>query len=163
MTNPRVPTIQSVRLNGEQWAAALARWQSTAIAIAAMLTASTTLTGCGPNEDEGCAAAYERAALKVAAVVSAEFTCGGSLGNSSDRGTVTLAADTQEDATPAIEDVYRSFAADPTLTHRSIPFADFVSESDSGRFYNDDLGFDSSYPSIDEMRENYGITPTPTP
>lgn len=50
MTTPRVPAIQSVRLNGEQWAAALARWQSTAITIAAMLTASTTLSY--PSIDE---------------------------------------------------------------------------------------------------------------
>ena len=135
------------------------------LTVAAVLATSISLTGCGlsGDRDEDCAAAYERAALKVAAVESAEFTCGGSFGNSSDRGTVTLAADTKEEASPAIEEVYRSFAADPELTYQGTPYADFVSESGGERFDNDDLGFDSSYPSIDEMREKYGITPAPTP
>lgn len=135
------------------------------LTVAAILAISISLTGCGPtgDRDQDCAAAYEQAALKVAAVVSAEFTCGGSFGNSSDRGTVTLAVDTQEEANPAIEEVYRSFAEDPRLTYPSAPFADFVSESSGERFDNSDLGFEGSYPTIDEMREKYGITPTPTP
>lgn len=134
------------------------------LAVAAILATSISLTGCGLSggRDENCAAAYEQAALKVAAVVAAEFTCGGSFGNSSDRGTVTLAVDTQEEASTAIEDVYRSFAADPRLTYPSAPFADFVSESSGERFDNSDLGFDGSYPTIDEMREKYGTTPSPT-
>lgn len=134
------------------------RIQSAVVAIAAMLAASATLTGCGPNEDEECAAAYERAVLRVDAVVSAEFDCGGGFGAETQGGDVTITADTQDDANPVIEEVYRSLAADPELTRA--PYVNF--RSDNGDVFSiDDLGFNGA-PSLDQIREKYDITPTPT-
>lgn len=126
--------------------------------MAAMLAASTALTGCGPNEDEQCAAAFERVVLRVDAVVSAEFECGGGFGAETQQGDVILAVDTQEEAIPVIEDVYRALAADPELTRA--PYMDFL--SDNGKVLNDfDLGFGGE-PSLDQLREKYGTTPSPT-
>ena len=122
-----------------------------------MLAASTALTGCGPNEDEQCAAAFERVVLRVDAVVSAEFECGGGFGAETQGGDVTIAADTQDEANPVIEDVYRALAADPELTRA--PYVLFYSV-DGDFFKIDDLGFNGN-PSLDQMREKYGITPTP--
>jgi predicted component of type VI protein secretion system len=132
--------------------------QSATVAIAVILAASTTLTGCGSNKDEECAIAYERAVLRVDAVVSAEFECGGGFGAETQGGDVALAVDTQDEAIPVIEDVYRALAADPELTRA--PYVSFL--SDNGKVLNNyDLGFGGE-PSLEQLREKYGITPSPT-
>jgi hypothetical protein len=134
---------------------------SATAAVVAMLGAGLALTGCGPDQDEDCAKTYESAALKVEGVTSAEFECGGSFGAETESGTVTLGVDTQSEATPVIEEVYRSFAADPGLTYSKLTGIRFASESGETRFNDDDLGFGGS-PSVRQMREKYGITPSPT-
>lgn len=135
------------------------RKQSTAIAIAGILAASTALAGCGPNEDAECAAAYERAISRVDAVVSTEIECGGGFGAETQGGDVVISADTQDEANPVIEDVYRALAADPELTRA--PYINFLSDNGTVFSINDlDFGGD---PSIEQLREKYGITPTPTP
>lgn len=133
--------------------------KSAAIAMTVALATITALTGCGPNEDEQCAAAYERAVQRVDAVVSAEFKCGGGFGAETQGGEVTIAVDTQDEANPVMEDVYRALAADPELTRA--PYVLFHSV-DGDFFKIDDLGFNGN-PSLDQIREKYGITPTPTP
>lgn len=133
--------------------------KSTVVAFAATLATITVLTSCGPNEDEECAAAYERAVLRVDAVISAEFECGGGFGAETQGGDVTITADTQEEANPVLEEVYRSLAADPELTRA--PYVNFL--SDNGDVFSiDDLGFGGA-PSLDQIREKYSITPSPTP
>ena len=134
----------------------------TATALAAILV-TIVLAGCGASADwdETCADTYERAVLTVDAVASAEFECGGSFGAGTENGTVTLAVDTQQEATPVIEEIYRAFAVDPELSGVRSPAIDFVSENGETRFSIDDLGFGGE-PSVDQMRETYGITPSPT-
>lgn len=135
------------------------------VSVAVIFASSLALTGCGADRDEDCAAAYRNAVLKVDAVASAEFECGGSFGAETENGTVAIAVDTQEEATPVIEDIYQSFAADPGLIDARLPYIEFVSEN--GEAFNigeilDELGF-GGVPSVSQMREKYGITPTPTP
>ena len=129
--------------------------------VTAMLGTVLVLTGCGPDEDVECAEAYESAALQVAAVTSAEFECGGSFGAQTERGTVTLAVDVQSEATPVIEEVYKSFAASPELMYSKLSNIEFESDETGAQFNDDDLDFGGS-PSVRQMREKYGITPSPT-
>lgn len=136
--------------------------RQSAMVIAVALGVGLILTGCGPASDDECAESYERAALAVEAVASAEFECGGGFGAETERGTVTLAVATQPEANSAIEEVYKSFAASPGLINSKLSNIEFVSQSTDEYFNDDALGFNGS-PSVRQMREKYGITPTPTP
>lgn len=127
-----------------------------------MAAAGLVLTGCGPGDDEECADAYERAIQSIDGVTSVEITCGESFGNTSDQGTATLDADTQAEANPIIEEIYRSLARSPDMLDTNVLYIDFDSDSGGPWFTSDDLGLDR-YPSVGEVREKYGITPTPTP
>lgn len=127
-----------------------------------MLT-SFALSGCTSPSifDESCPEDFTSAALTVPDVVSAEFECGGTLNDQGVDGTITLNVDTQEEANPTIERIYRAFAADSKIVD-TIPNIRFVPEHGDDWFHDSDLGFNGS-PSIGDMRERYGITHTPTP
>lgn len=127
--------------------------------VLACLTSAPLLVGCGgPSElDEKCAKAFERAALTVDQVLSAEYECGGSFGNPSRDGTIVLSVDTQEQATPVIEDVYKAFASEQDLDSAWGASAEFRSEGDGKSFDDLDLEFNGS-PTVGDMRDRYGIS-----
>jgi hypothetical protein len=138
-----------------------------AMLAALALISGATLIGCSTGSGEDCpeAQVYESAASDLTFVSTAQFECGGSFGNERTRGTITLSVTTQQEAVPAVEDIYRAFAADPGLTDGAMPDVAFVSED--GERFNlgkilEELGF-GGVPAVSQMREKYGITPTPTP
>ena len=131
------------------------------------LTSSSVLAGCSRYQDSDCPVAeiYERAAVGTDSVTSAEFECGGSFGSETEGGTITLSVGIHDEASPIVEDIYRTFAADSEIPFGAMPNIEFASKD--GDLFNiskilDDLGF-SGVPSVSQMREKYGITPTPTP
>lgn len=158
MKTPRLSTKPTIFLSGENESPSAKKLS------VIVLGTCIALAGCTSSSDwnEICAETYERAVLEADMVVSAQFECGGSFGSATETGTVTLAVSTQKDATSVIEEVYRSLAADSGLRDTKAPSIEFVSENGETRFDIDDLGFSGS-PSVDQLREKYGITPTPTP
>lgn len=133
-------------------------------AVGVVVTAAMAagmFSGCAATDLAACSQAFERAALTVDKVVSAEFECEESLGDSSQRGKIVLAVDTQESANPVIEDVYRAFAAEPDLDDSWLPNIEFAQESSESHFSGLDVDLDfNGKPNLRDMREGYDINPT---
>ncbi|MFE7506704.1 hypothetical protein [Promicromonospora sp. NPDC057488] len=131
-------------------------------AVAASVAAASLLAGCGGSDlDEECAAAFERAALTVDRVDSAEYECGGSFGNPSQDGKIVLGVDTQEEATPVIEEIYKAFATNDGLDGAWSPGTEFVARGGGASF--DDLGLEfNGSPSVGDMRDRYDVHPPST-
>ncbi|MGI5191872.1 hypothetical protein ACQEVI_27275 [Promicromonospora sp. CA-289599] len=128
----------------------------------AIFVATLTLSSCSSPSifGEDCPEVLASAALTVTEVVSAEFECGGTINDQGVDGTIVLDVENQEEANGVIEKIYRALAANPDVVD-TIPNIRFVPEQGDGSFRDTDLGFNGS-PSIGDMREKYGITPSPT-
>lgn len=119
-----------------------------------------TLAACGGGGAvRKCEEALTSAATSVEGVVEAEFTCKRSFGNPSQTGSVTIAGTTEAEVTAVMEGVLQAFAASPDLDDASVVYVDFANEDGSITVIEQAVGFNGT-PSIRDIREHYGITPS---
>lgn len=118
-------------------------------------------SGCGGTDVATCAEVFERAALTVDSVESADFECRDPFGHSSYHGSIALTVDTQSEANPVIDEIYRAFAAESELDNAWIPNIAFSQSEGNVKFSGLDVELEfNGKPSVRDMREGYGISPT---
>lgn len=118
-----------------------------------------TLAACSGGSVRRCEEALTAAATSVQGVVAAEFTCTRSFGNPGQSGSVTIAGTTEAQVTAVMEGVLQAFAASPDLDEASVVYVDFANEDGSITVIEQAVGFNGT-PSIRDIREHYGITPS---
>ena len=118
------------------------------------------VAGCSPGGGavEECEETLESLSLSVDGVSGADFECHRSFGNDWEKGTVTVAATTQDELVGVMEDVLRTYAASPDLDDASGPSVYFTSEDGGLGAGPGDVGFNGT-PSMAQIREHYGIEP----
>ncbi|MFE7506701.1 hypothetical protein [Promicromonospora sp. NPDC057488] len=131
-------------------------------ALLAALVGATVLSGC-TNDDDACARAFETAALAVDEVATANFSCTSGFEHGSQGGVITLSVDSEDQALPVIEKVYRGFASSGELDDAWTADADFfLKNADTANHEEiiDDsaLGIEDD-PLIFTLRDRYGIRP----
>ena len=138
------------------------RIRSAATAVLVAAASSATLAGCTGDSDEivECEELLENTTLSVEDVDAADFTCRRNFGDHGERGTITLAVDTQRAATPVIEDVYRALASEPDIGSSWVVYVDFISLTGTS-FNIEALDFNGN-PPMDQIRDRYDIHPPGT-
>lgn len=132
------------------------------ITVTLVLAASVVaMSGCVGDDVAGCKQLLEDTALSVQGVDSADFTCRRDFGDSGQRGTITLAVDAQQEATPVIEDVYREFASEADIGNAWTVYINFSSPDGENEFDDDALGFNGD-PNMRDIRDRYDIHPPGT-
>ncbi|GAB3171152.1 hypothetical protein GCM10027059_38870 [Myceligenerans halotolerans] len=115
--------------------------------------------GCASTSSlQDCEEAFESAALSVAGVSAAEFTCTESFGNPQQEGRVTLAAETSDQALTILDEVLRAYASSADLENSTVAYVNYVTEDAAIDVHPADLGFNGN-PSLRDIREHYGIEP----
>jgi hypothetical protein len=130
-----------------------------AFAVVLVVAASgVVLGGCTGGGVADCEQLLEGTALSVEGVDSADFTCRRDFGDSGQRGAITLAVDTQREATPVIEDVYRAFASEPDIGSAWTVYITFTAVAGGSEFNDEALDFNGD-PTMRDIRERYDIHP----
>lgn len=135
------------------------------VAILVALGSATMLSGCA-IADNRCAKAYEAAALAVDGVATASFSCSSGFEHGSQGGSVTVSVESEDEALPVIDEVYRAFASSSELEDAwdGSPsfFLEGAEKTDPENLLDDSqLGIGDD-PLIFTLREHYDIHPPGT-
>ncbi|WP_083259754.1 hypothetical protein [Cellulosimicrobium cellulans] len=125
-----------------------------------MLVVAATLVGCGTGAgaERDCEQMWESLSESVDGVTAADFECRRSFGDSGQKGKVTVAATTQDEAVAMMEATLRAYAASPDVDDASVLNLVVATEDDSVTVGPGLLGFNGA-PAMYEVREHYGIQP----
>jgi hypothetical protein len=131
-------------------------------AILIVLGSTTVLSGCA-IAGNACANAFEKAAQSVDEVSTANFGCSSDFGHPNQSGSVFISADSDGEALPVIEEVYRAFASSSKLEDAwkaNLSFyldgADITDPEE--QIDSSDLGIGEDA-QIHHLREHYDIRP----
>jgi hypothetical protein len=120
------------------------------------------LLSLGGARNSDCEDVFERTALAVDGVVSAEFECSDKFGGGWQRGRVVLRALTRDEAVRVMDALLRAFAAEPRLDPDWSTPQEYWNEDRSVGVSPNDAGFNGP-PKVRELREHYGVNPTEGP
>ena len=130
-------------------------WWSVPVAVVAVVAAVSRISYTFDVKNKVCAEDFESAARSVSGVVTADFTCTSSFGNSHKGGRVTLDAETEEDSVALMESVLRAYA-ETDMRDATSPYVHYVSEDGTIAVVPTHAGFNGT-PSLGQIREHYGL------
>ena len=125
------------------------------VVVAAVLP----VAACSSDSAEECETAFKAVATSVDGVASAEWDCSDQFGGGWERGDVVIEATTEDEAVAVMEDLLRAFAASPDLVDRWSTPQEYGTEDRSIIVSPNDVGFNGP-PTVRQVREHYGITPS---
>ena len=132
------------------------------VVILVVLGAATMLSSCAVA-DNACAKAFETAALAVDEVATASFSCSSDFGHPDQGGVITISVESEDEALPVIDKIYREFASSSDLESawKANPsfFLEGADKSVPENLLEDsELGIRED-PQVYNLRDHYGIHP----
>ncbi|MGP4048455.1 hypothetical protein [Streptomyces sp. 2A115] len=128
-----------------------------AVAVVVVVVAVSGIVYAYGARDKRCGEDFESAALSVSGVITADFTCETEFEGSLQWGTVTLDAETEEDAVALMESVLRAYTEKPGIRSAWGPSVDYVSENGTISVSPADAGLNGGSPPLYAIREHYGL------